>query len=64
MTTPDPTHVSPADRDSGDAVAGPGRGRRVLRRLAKGVALLLVGVAVLYLVGVNVYLRTRLFRDP
>jgi len=35
----------------------------VARRLAKGVALLLVGVAVLYLVGMNVFLRTRLFRD-
>lgn len=63
LTTPDPTHDTPADRGTGHAVVGRGRLRRVARRLAKGVALLLVGVAVLYLVGVNVFLRTHLFRD-
>ncbi|HEX3344915.1 MAG TPA: hypothetical protein VHS09_10100, partial [Polyangiaceae bacterium] len=36
---------------------------RILRRLVRWAAILLVSAAVLYLVGVNLFLRTRLFRD-
>ena len=41
----------------------PARGWRIAKKLAKGVALLLVVAALSYLVGMNVFLRTHLFRD-
>ena len=56
------THVAPSDQGSGPPT-GRARAWRAVRRLAKGVALVLVGVALLYLVGMNVFLRTHLFRD-
>jgi hypothetical protein len=41
----------------------PARGWRIAKKLAKGTALLLVVSALSYLVGMNVFLRTHLFRD-
>jgi hypothetical protein len=39
------------------------RRSRMLRKLARWTALVLGGVALLYLIGMNVFLRTRLFRN-
>jgi hypothetical protein len=57
------THpVSSADRGT-EPPQGGRRGRRIARKLAKWAALLLAGGALLYLAGMNVFLRTRLFRN-